>query len=941
MFQTSPLTAFIKAIRKIRKQTLFKISTLLLPLLIFNPIFSKTFFVTNTSDYGNNTLRVAINNANSTIGNDTILFNISTADQNYDPITENWTITIQSLLPYILDSGLTIDATSQPGYNGKPVIIINCGNSSCRAWALGIFSSYNRISGFCITGFDNAILLSEPTSCFNIIENCFLGTNALGSLPDANINGITINNNSNYNIIRNNLISGNTIAGIILKNSNYNSIIQNKIGCDFSGEGYLSNENGIIIDSSSFNTIGNKEPSSGNQISGNKNNGVLISGRTSHNNILQNNLIGTNSKGSGYISNTNGISILKSYHNIIGKGNLISGNTDIGVLISGKHSEGNIINGNLIGTDITGTKLLKNDKGIVIKSLANNNIIGGHTSLDRNIISGNIQIGIYIEASDSNQIKGNFIGTDIYGKNSISLKGLNGQDSLVQGNGIEFNTVAKFNTIGGHLFSERNIISGHKVYGVVHYGNCSNNSTINNFIGTDITSQKPIPNATGICFDCASHHNLVQNCVISGNMSYGLFFVTRGTEYNKLQSSMIGVDSSGTKKVPNDIGMVISTGTANNLIGGFNLSDRNIFSGNNLSGLMITNQLTENNTISGNYLGTDITGKISIPNLYGLLISTYARGNKIINNLISGNQQSGIILTENTDSNYILSNKIGTEIMGLSPLPNGAGGIFIDQGAINNQIGNSSSPNIIGFNIGGGILLKNENTKGNRISNNKFLNNKGLGIDIIPFGSVNLNDPGDFDSGTADLLNYPLITLAHYENGKTSISGRIDTQSPSKKTIEIYISDNDSSGYGEGKTLSAIAYPDDNGVFSLSSYDIPESSKLTAIAIDEAGNTSEFAQNTSITTSTYEIESQDRNIEIYPNPVIHEVCISPLNIKTRYLLKLIDINGYILSSQYISNQTKYCTNLKLSSQRTLNPAFYIIEITDDSGNTVAKKVYIN
>lgn len=900
---------------------------------------ANTFIVSNTNDSGAGSLREAITSSNTIMGADTIIFNISIGDAGYNSTSGTWLISLQSPLPYLIGGNLFVDGSTQPGYNGTPKIAISTNIPSSVFWAFGIFSSNNKIKGIQIYGFANGILLSEPSGTNNTIESCFIGTNHNGTTAMPNTNGVVINNSSNGNVITKNIISGNTANGIVIKKSNNTLIIGNKIGCDYTGTYSIPNENGIIADSSSNNTIGGLISSERNLISGNSQSGILITGITSTNNVIQGNYIGTDISGTLKLSNLYGITITKASGNIIGRKNVISGNTDIGILFTGKHTRNNFVKGNYIGTDYTGTQLLDNHKGVVMKSLANSNLIGGSTPEDRNIVSGNLEIGIYIEAADSNKITGNYIGTDITGMHKVAIGQIGMNDSLVQGNGVEFNIVAKHNILGGPSFGERNIISGHKVYGVVYYGHCNNNTTINNFIGTDVTSKNPLPNATGICFDCASNHNDVINCVLSGNIGYGLFYVTRGTEFNRLLGNMIGVDSSGTMAVPNDIGMVVSTGTANNIIGGSSASERNIFSGNNLSGLMITNQLTENNTIKGNYFGTDITGTIAIPNLYGVMFSTYTKHNTLDSNLISGNILSGLIINEEAGSNIITGNKIGTDISGTQNLGNGSGGIYIDQGAKYNTIGTQSSPNIIAFNSAGGILIKNDNSKFNKISGNSIFENDGLGIDIFPFGIINTNDAGDVDTGPADMLNSPVISMAEYNSGNTFIQGYVDCPTPLTSMIEIFVASPDFSGCGQGKRFVGIALPDINGNWNLSTNSLLPTDIITATTIDNTGNTSEFSQNSSIITGI--IESQHMQVQIYPNPCSEYLIITVPESKQKYFFSVYDMQGKLIKKTvpyYNVNNIRW--DLKDDKVKRVPSGQYIISLSFGNGYNISKLITI-
>src|SRR5262249_41590034 len=73
-----------------------------------------TFTVTNSNDAGAGSLRQAILDANANPGADTIAFNI---------IGGNLTITLNTPLP-VLTEAVTIDGTTQPGFAGKPLVVL-------------------------------------------------------------------------------------------------------------------------------------------------------------------------------------------------------------------------------------------------------------------------------------------------------------------------------------------------------------------------------------------------------------------------------------------------------------------------------------------------------------------------------------------------------------------------------------------------------------------------------------------------------------------------------------------------------------------------------------------------------------------------------------------------------------------------------------------------
>ena len=99
--------------------------------------------------------------------------------------------------------------------------------------------------------------------------------------------------------------------------------------------------------------------------------------------------------------------------NLIGgsAGNVVSGNSSVGVYILGSPSTGNQVTGNIIGLGPDGTTRLPNQNGIYIEN-APGNVIGGTAPASRNVISANLITGVYILGGQSvgNLVEGNLIG---------------------------------------------------------------------------------------------------------------------------------------------------------------------------------------------------------------------------------------------------------------------------------------------------------------------------------------------------------------------------------------------------------------------------------------------------------------------------------------------------------------------------------------------------
>lgn len=907
-----------------------------------------TLTVTNTNDAGAGSLRQAITDANNVFGPDNIVFNIPTSDPNYNLGTGVWTIAPLSDLPMITGGYTTIDATTQTTNQGNtntlgPEISIDGGTTL--NYAFRIVSPNNTVKGFIIGNCDFGIQIYGTAATDNIITQNYIGIDVTGTIPFSNNNGIGISGNASAIQITNNVISGNTVVGIALSPANNITITGNKIGTDVSGMFPIQNPTGIILDNSPNCSIGGTNYSARNIISGNTDGGVLINGSGSTGNNIIGNFIGTNINGTDTIPNGNGVMLINASNNTVGglsvsKRNIISGNTGSGVLLNGTGTNYNTITGNYIGTDSTGGSPLGNHYGVIIKADAKTNIVGGNNASARNVISANWEIGVYIEASDSNIVSGNYIGTDYTGTTTFYIGG----DSLIQANGIEINTISKYNLIGGSTPGERNIISGNRVYGAIYYGQVSQNNIAGNYIGTDVTGTYAIPNATGICVDDASNNNTIENNLLSGNISYGLFIVTTGSNYNIFRRNLIGTNAMGTDTIPNDVGLLIAGGAKYNTIGGYNSSDRNIFSGNRYGGIELTDNGTDHNKIIGNFIGTDISGNTSLANQLGIGVSSLSTGTMIENNVISGNNTFGLILTDNTDSNTVTGNLIGLGIDGITDLGNRASGIALTNGAKNNIIGSVSNGNTIAYNDSAGIVIVDNTTLNNKITANSIFNNDFLGIDIFP-GGVNANDVGDTDNGPNNMMNFPVIASTGYDSGSgnTFITGTLDTQNPQSSTVEIFKSEPDLIfNHGEGKTYLGSTTPDALGNWSIVVTGLIDGDEVTATATDSNGNTSEFSLNQTTIVGIDEINVSSMAVSLYPNPANNFVSIS-YNLKetTDIKIAISDYTGQEILTVYNRNQNKGEQNLKLHLDESLfSSGIYFVRINTDHDKQAVLKLNV-
>ncbi len=242
-----------------------------------------------------------------------------------------------------------------------------------------------------------------------------------------------------------NVISGNSDGGvqILYAGTTGNVVEGNFIGTNAAGTGTLPNQYfGVDIQfGAANNTIGGTTAGAANVISGNATlyiptSGVLISDPGTSGNVVDGDLIGTDSSGFFALPNGgNGVQIQNGATNnkiggaIPGARNIISGNSDSGVVITDPGTSGNLVQGDFIGTDRGGGSALANGfDGVAVQGQATKNTIGGTLSATADVLSGNGSYGVllYQAGTTGNVVEGDFIGTAAGGKSPLA----NGQQGV-------------------------------------------------------------------------------------------------------------------------------------------------------------------------------------------------------------------------------------------------------------------------------------------------------------------------------------------------------------------------------------------------------------------------------------------------------------------------------------------------------------------------------
>lgn len=567
-------------------------------------------------------------------------------------------------------------------------------------------------------------------------------------------------------------------------------------------------------------------------------------------NIIEGNFIGTDATGTLASGNTFDGILINTPGNMIGGSiaaarNVIAGNGSDGIEISTAAAVGNIIRGNHIGTNAAGTAVIPNAFHGVHINGAPNTTVGGATSLARNLISGNWD-GIRITGmtATGSIVQSNYIGT-------------NGAGSKVLGNsgaGVMINGVAG-NLIGGPAPGLRNIISGNTAYGILLLNSGATGNRIQgNYIGTDAAGNVALSNGIGIFVNNASGNVLGGDVVGAGNLiagnGDGVRIAGSGAAGNRVQGNLIGTNATGMAAIGNFQDGIVIRDAPGNLIGGLGSAARNIISGNQSRGVFITGSATET-IVQGNYIGTNATGNAALGNAYHGVFINSAANNNVADNLISGNRLFGILLYgSSATANRVQGNWIGSDATGTNPIGN-ATGVFIAESANRNTIGPN---NIIAFNQGDGVYVQSGTS--NLITANSILSNAALGINLAPGGPTPNDDTlgnEDGDEGANQLQNWPSLNHATMQGRLISISYSVTSalhHSAYPLKLEFFKADATGQGHvylgSDTYTASDRTANFTKTISFSSSIVIKNGDRIVATATDKNGNTSEFSFATAI-----------------------------------------------------------------------------------------------
>ncbi len=254
-----------------------------------------------------------------------------------------------------------------------------------------------------------------------------------------------------------------------------------------------------------------------------------------------------------------------------------------------------------------------------------------------------------------------------------------------------------------------------------------------NRLGTDGTVA--LTQAFGVTTNA---NTTIRRNIISGNTTNGVA-ISAGAGAATVTGNPIGTNASFTLAIPNGQGLSVSSPTA--VVGGTGAGEPNLISGNTANGV-----IADAGTITGNFIGTTVTGNAALPNGAGVNLpanSTARVGGPTASerNVISGNS-AGPGIRVFSGAVDIRGNHIGTNALGTAAVPN-QDGVHVREGANGLVLGGTGADdgNVISGNsedgvkvAPSGVEVANVAIRGNTIGlaadQTTALANAGNGIEV-------------------------------------------------------------------------------------------------------------------------------------------------------------------------------------------------------------------
>ena len=226
-----------------------------------------------------------------------------------------------------------------------------------------------------------------------------------------------------------------------------------------------------------------------------------------------------------------------------------------------------------------------------------------------------------------------------------------------------------------------------------------------------------------------------------------------------------------------------------------------------------------------------------------------------MNGNVIGNSESGIYINDESNNITIKGNHIGTDLTGILNLGNLFGGINIVSGS-NNKVGGvlPEESNLIAFNAEG-VFISGTVSASNEVRGNQYKNNANNPIDLVRNGGgnpdgMNINDTNDADTGANKLMNHPDVTdvILIDSGGDILIEADVFVDATSANasyplTIDMYYQQEDNSGNQQLVYVSSNQYNSPQSIINQT-FDLADNvigGYLRFTATDDEGNTSEMS----------------------------------------------------------------------------------------------------
>jgi Periplasmic copper-binding protein (NosD) len=274
-------------------------------------------------------------------------------------------------------------------------------------------------------------------------------------------------------------------------------------------------------------------------------------------------------------------------------------NHRVTIRIAGAGASGNVVAGNFLGTNAAASFQASganaNAAGVIIRTNAASNRVGGTSAADRNVISGNAGRGVMVNVP--NEVAGGTAQTLITG-NIIGLTPSGSAQRANLGHAVDMNSGANRTRVVD------NVISGNSGSAVeVSHGTTTADNVIeDNRIGTDLTGAS----SPGYARNGSSGHpnirvedgaddTVVQDNVIGGAANGGIKVnaISRPALGTRIVDNLIGVSTTGANIGNGPFGVQVEGGSADTEIAGNTIAF-------NAVGVRVVGDTTDRVTISEN-----------------------------------------------------------------------------------------------------------------------------------------------------------------------------------------------------------------------------------------------------------------------------------------------------------------------------------------------------